>query len=341
MTRHCVILLVLIVAGSTRNASAQQVQSTSLGPCLVLKLRGSVNSGPAFDACAKNRSTTRAGDLYQWVLPQLGYAFDQAERAQCGYLGCLGNASITLFIYPDALANASVKRDQNALTLTLNTGLIDFVDATARSLRSDMVKMQKHETPTAGFGDWMMSMVRAGGQACGFHVRFPTPSVAVKDRMQEMEFASSAYQAVLGHELSHYLTPHYACNYAGNDPLALEMSCDKIAEDRLLRMNSSTFVPAIVVAWMMAMESYERLTGPLYHDLYMTTDAPASFQAMFPARDWKARAEQLAHEWNEFCASGVRSPLCPSGYDDAIRFSEAMIRRNPPRACQDQPRGGT
>jgi hypothetical protein len=309
------------------------VTSKVVGSCLVINLRGSDFSGPAIDACKKSNSSFRAGDLYQWVFPQLGYAFDQAERAQCGNLGCLGSRSVTLVIFPDSLANAAVLRTSDGLTLFMNTGLIDFVDAMARSLNQDLKDIQNHVNPSNGFADWMMSMVRAGGGQCGFHVKFPTPTVAQEDMTREESLASAAYQVVFAHELSHYLTPQFHCNYSGSDPLSLEMSCDKIAEDKLLRVGGTTFVPISVVAWMMSMESYERLTGPLYHDFYMTHDAPSTFEAMFPARDWKVRAEQVVREWRGFCSSGASSLLCPSGYEDAIGFADNMTRWNLPNAC--------
>jgi len=333
LTSHIRLIFWAAVAMLCVPGTAQVQAPSTVGPCLVFHIRGNVTTDPAIDTCRQLGGSAQAANLRGWVLAQLGYAFDQAERAQCGTLGCLGPAPVTIILYPDALANAGVQRRTDRLTLTVNTGLIDFIDAAARSFNSDMKNLQLGRPTRGGYGDWMASVLGLGGQRCVFQVAFPTPTVASADLPQEQAVASAAYQLVLAHELSHFRTPQFRCNYSGQDQLGLEMSCDRIAESSLLRVTNTTFTPVAAVAWMMAMEVYERLTGPLYHNFYMGGNAPPTFEGMFPARDWKARSRQIVQTWNAFCGTGARSAICPDGYGDVIRFADSLTQQPLPTPC--------
>lgn len=319
-------------------SSAQGLNSQTIGSCLILKLRGNPTNGPVIDFCAHSsvaaNTPSNTETLYGWVGPQIGYAFDQAERAQCGYVGCLGDVTVTVAIFPQLLANAAVVRNQNDLGILFNTQLVDFIDAAARSFCSDALKITSHQPAQGGYADWMTAMENLGGHACAYSVPAPaTTNVSQQDMLSEWAYASAAYQFILAHELSHLLTPNYQCRYSGSDSLGIEKACDAIATDKLLRAPQTTFMPVVPVGFMMAMESYERLTGPLYRNRLLYAGAPTTFQEMFPARDWKSRAQQMTQQWAAFCATGASTPICPNGYQEVVKLANSMTTVALPDPC--------
>src|SRR5262249_30417303 len=57
----------------------------------------------------------------------------------------------------------------------------------------------------------------------------------------------------------------------------------------------------------------------------MFPGSPSSFQTIFPARDWLARATQIVDQWESSCRQVQSMATCRPGWRDAIREARALV----------------
>jgi len=314
------------------------LQTKQRGGCLIAYLR-SPDPNDAFEGVCdrvpqlKFKSGRSFQEIYSWVPPFLAVAFDQAERGACGFLNCATDrVHVTLFLLANGYPNAGVTRSAGHMYLFVNTGLIDFTDAVARSYLADIRQITSHQKPVDGYRDWMAAMKAAGGRRCDWQWPMPTPTVPQEEMPMVQTVAQTTYQFLFGHEFAHYLARNYAC---GDKPPGLqrEMACDERAINTLLRAKDSTMMPMGVVATMMALDSYLKIAGPTAVGVLGGTQAAGEIQEQMNTMSWQKRAEQVVDLWDRFCRSGADSKLCPNGYDEMIEISRALAESTAPTAC--------
>ena len=333
------ILVILLAMCSAPLSLAAQLQTQQRGACLIVYLRAPQPGDPFEANCDKTppfkfKNGKTFQELYSWVPPFLAYAFDQAERATCGYINCVTDRlHVTVFIVANGTPNAGVTRGPGHMYLFVNTGFIDFTDAVARSYLADAKAAVAHQQPKNGYKDWMSAMRAAGGRQCDWQFPMPTPVVSQQDMLQVQSVAQGTYQVMFGHELAHYRAKH-AGDCGGKPPgLEREMACDEESMNGLLRAKDTTMMPMGLVATLMALNSYMQIAGPTAYGFFGGTQAANDVQEQMNAMSWQSRAVQAVDLWDRFCRSGAESKLCPSGFDDMIELSRALTETTPPKAC--------
>lgn len=331
------LFAICIVAFSIASCSAE-LRVKNRGGCMVLYLRDTGTNSPVESQCdaipvVHYGNGQSFQQVYSWIPPFVAVSFDQAERAACGVLGCATDKTqVTLFLLANGIPNASVDEGKGYITLTLNTGLIDFIDAASRSYLVDIEDAIARKPLTRGYQNWMTSM-RSLGNTCQPHVPFPTPSVSQADFMTAQEISHATYQFVFGHELAHYRSEVFgAC---GHKPpgLAREMACDRISTNSLLEMKDSSMFPGAVAAVLMALDTYSRVAGPSEFGIMERGTDATNAQEFIKSMPWNARASQIVDLWDRFCRAGANSKVCPANFDDVIIPARELTDTPPPASC--------
>jgi hypothetical protein len=336
--RCCTLIVVLVTSLVVGRAMAAPPPTASVGGCLIITVRpGSEVTSSVNSLCsqtpvwrAPNGSTMQ--QLFSWASPFLAGAFDQAERAHCdGGIGCVVRGqAVHIIVYPNGFPNAVISISTESLSIGVSTGMIDFVDASVRSFLKD-IDVRIPGASEDGYARWLHRMDLAAGLPCPPQITPPASGNVTTEEFKNRQYtAQMVYYMIFAHELAH-IKAGSTCGTSGDDALATEMACDRLAIRKL--SDRGWFYPALISTWMIAMDYYEALASPVLKRLRPASIG--SYRDIFPARDWQQRTAAILAEWGRLC-SGPQSgsgTLCAAGWNRVLNFCQALNNGSRPGAC--------
>jgi hypothetical protein len=329
-------------------AGGAQIATRAVGGCITLTLRVGEGTPVSLDQFCQAYPATVAGEpfqkLYGWAPPLLASALDAAETASCGYRSCASkkaNLRVTILSY--GLPNAAVFLGPNVIDIFVTSGLIDFVDATARGMLIDARASGAQTASEDGYRSWLERMHDSGGQTCAFTGHRGPGGLPVTNSQQwlrDQTGAITVYEFVFGHELAHVLNGP-SCGYSGADVLSREVACDESAFRHLMTAKSLSgerlpvYAPSLTFYFMAAMRHYEQLLGPHLLSMFRGPDGPRDLDSLNPARDWRSRARVLLDDWRAMCRNDNKDVMCRY-WEDLTADARVYIESLPPRPCVER-----
>lgn len=331
--------LALIFAGlalllaSTNDAAAQAPQH--LGGCTVLNMRS--NGSPPADLSSICLHYQDWGNR-DFFTPPIELAFDTAEPLACGHSGCVTSATnARVVIVNDATINGWVLSDPGVhrIDIFLTVGLLDFADGTTASLTQQLIDATG-QSNKPGIVNVLTALHTRSGEVCAAGMpRPPKPdltAVGVTDeQLYTMQMSGDAgiLTFVFLHEFAHLLSGG-PCGVTTGSIMQIENACDQGARGWFFK---GEVAPTDVYSWMAIIGSYQALEGPLLaSQAGFAGGGAGSFRQMFPASDWKSRANALATDWKAKCQSSPATGVC-AGFALQAQVASQIANVPIPTAC--------
>jgi hypothetical protein len=333
MTKIAPMFLVVVAIVAASRAYAQNIDT--VGGCMIMHMRATAQPVSSMDAFCNAIPPARLPDgrlifsLYEWAPPFLENAFDNAERAHCGFPGCAtANRHVRLVLYADSNVNAFVRPYASGeVIIAISTALVDFVEFVTTHLLEDVFVDPSGMRAPNGLSAWLDTLDQYGGQQCSTRYRPPATTLDIQQHFVAIRAAAaSVYIFIFAHELSHYIIGS-SCGAQSLSPMDVEQACDRIAFTKAADYGLA--LPVELVATFVAMHSFERLAGPIL----TPPGGGSNLETAFPARNWTARAEAIIGQWQNLCAAGNTGQMCSQHWNMQKTYAERLTSVSLPAPC--------
>lgn len=274
------------------------------------------------------------GKMYGGWASELHYAFDLAESAICDSVGCTTGdrplwIAVTAKGFPSAL---TYDAGDAGLTMIMTGGLFDYAVMVQQAFASDLIDLV-HNRPGGRIASFFARIRAAGGHNCAepiYVAPIPTDSEQRDSLFVQLTYNArlSLTQFVFAHELAH-IHDGANCGYPGRDTLGIELACDKIAFQRL--MKKGMLAPNSPILALIAMGYWEASRAAQIVRVNVA-DAPGTLRQAFPARAWPARAQQLLSLWQDLCDAEPGSRSCAPPVEQKLQNLATLAE---PQPCID------
>jgi len=306
-------LAVALLFGLGGTAWLDAQAPTHTGGCMIVEVRHQGTGGEDLTNTCSHYPVWATQDFFD---PVIRAAFNNAEVSACGHGGCaVPGANVRVVVVNDASINGWVVGDfvHHRVDIYLTYGLMDFIDSANAALSQQLLDEAAHST-VPGIDDWLATLAKRGGEPCALGMPRPAhpdlTQFGVTSEQSAQMFLSedlSVVTFILLHELAHLLTGG-SCHENPNDVLKMEEACDQIARKWFFREGVA---PTGVAAWMITVDDYERLVGPILNQqLGYNGPNRTDVRAMFPGSDWKARSDALLQDWKLKCTPSTDQGVC-------------------------------
>lgn len=304
--------------------------------CFYIEMRNIKKPAPSIQEGCTNvpPSGSEVGIYSTWFPPLFAAAFDEAERATCGNVGCMfSNKHVRLIVQQSPLLNAGIREINDSVDIVFTTSLVDFVEGIARGIVDDGLAKSQGRDPKFGYDSWRASLLALGGDFCTINAPMPSPNINNLDMKLVRGISHTIYQFIISHELAHYRLGN-RCGYNGpaNNVLKAETACDQAAISAILnKQKDNQALPLAIVAFNVAIDDYHLLVDPkLLQALQL---GGTTFRSAFPATDYRSRAKEVVAAWEAKCKSGGKIPACSKGWEAGVEHARKLIATPKPAKC--------
>jgi hypothetical protein len=340
------VLLSLMIAAMPLATEAQLLVEPS-GACLVIHIEGNTIPSAVRARCAAIQKPSYPNgssfqQLYSWVPTPLAAAYNEAERGIGGRVtGITGTGEVRIIVYPEALVNAGIGIDQfetsgSNVDIFLNSGLIDFVEATVSAYMVDALQGTSDAVPGLGFRQWLMTMPPPKGTPLSrWSVRWPGPNTPPSLEWNLKYIRTPAhwvYTFVFAHELSHIAlnlpsggaTPSEALQRESRVDLNAFHDIGVASPNANAMMSKGALQPTFIMVFLAASARFEHLRNDI---IVSSLHGPAgsSVTDIAPARNWIFRADALMRQWQADCQGKINIAMCPSGVDKLYADAQQLL----------------
>jgi hypothetical protein len=271
--------------------------------------------------------------------PPIELAFDTAEPLACGHSGCAtSGANARVVVVNDFKINGWVLNDPGVhrIDIFLTVGLLDFADGSTASLTQQLIDATG-QSNKPGIVSVLAALHDRSGEACGDGgmPRPPKPDLTAlgvtDEQLYTMQMSGDAgiLTFVFLHEFAHLLSGG-PCGVTTGSIMQIENACDQRARGWFFK-GATAFTD--VYSWMAIIGSYQALEGPLLTSQAGFAGGGAhSLRQMFPASDWKSRANALFRDWKERCQSSPATGVC-AGFPLQAQVASQIANVPIPTAC--------
>ncbi|HEV2418027.1 MAG TPA: hypothetical protein VGX94_09490 [Terriglobia bacterium] len=302
---------------------------------MIIDLRHIGAGGPDLSSVCSHYQEWTHQDVF---VPAIENAFDTAEVLACGHGGCAtSGANTRIIVVNQSGVNGWVVGDfvRHSVDIFLTYGLLDFVDSANAALTQQLLDQTLHESKP-GIIDWLSALDKRGGQPCALGMprparvdwtQFGIPSE--QGFLIQMGGDSAVLTFIFLHELAHLLTGG-SCHENPSNVLKMELSCDQQARQWFLR---GPVAPTSVIAWMVTVDDYQSLEGPvLNQEQGYGGPNQSDVRMMFPASDWKLRSDLFLVDWKAHCLDSPQEGECRS-FSVQFQMGKDIAAVPKPSAC--------
>jgi hypothetical protein len=242
------------------------------------------------------------------------------------------------------LANAGVpigaiEKTSSTIDIFVTSSLIDFTEGIVGGYVADALRGTSDQVTAMGYEQWLVMMRREiAKQKEGDvvrPVRWPGPGyTSLAWNMKYVRTpAQSIYELIFAHELSHIVLGLPSGGATASEELQREIRVDSNAfraisttsphrDDMVMK---GGIMPSFIVSWLVAMWYFENLRGRELREGLKSVGSPQTFQGMFPARDWRARAAAITAQWESICRRRSDTTMCRAGWEQGVVEARQLI----------------
>ncbi len=272
-----------------------------------------------------------------WKEPIARMDYDMAEKAICGQIGCASGKKHVRFILENRTnPEARIASTGDELDIVLSYAMMQLMDGASRGVLKEIYDLTTDGKSGLGsMTNWLdKTSSERGGAACqaGFPMPYiPDPNALGETQdqlaLQMEQLSASVLEFIFLHELAHQMKG-VECGALGATKTQQEMACDRFASRWLLDVKVA---PVAVIAWMRAFDEYIQIQDPL---LRKASDNQ-TFRSMFPAMNWKDRANALNAAWHQRCdnaSTDLTTGAC-ANFPFLNQMAQHWISSPEPKAC--------